>query len=74
MAFRDGRPVFPRVEPGDYCKAPDGTWWVATPEEGVMGPLTEHTVEEHEDGTITVSPSILVTGGYHGFLRRGEWS
>lgn len=42
-----------------------------------LGNLDAHDVEEHEDGTITVSPSILVTGPNrprrHGFLRRGVW-
>jgi hypothetical protein len=36
-----------------------------------------HTIVEHEDGTITVSPSILVTGSHgkqwHGYLERGVW-
>lgn len=37
--------------------------------------LSQHTVTEHEDGTVTVSPSILVSDGsgplWHGFLERG---
>ncbi|HWT46592.1 MAG TPA: hypothetical protein VN085_11530 [Vicinamibacterales bacterium] len=39
-------------------------------------PVTRDVVE-HEDGTITVSPSILVSDNtgelYHGFLVMGEW-
>lgn len=37
--------------------------------------LVTHSIVEHEDGTITVSPSILVTGGeeWHGYLERGIW-
>jgi hypothetical protein len=41
-----------------------------------MGNLAKHEVTEHEDGTITVKPSILVTnyiGEYHGFLEKGVW-
>lgn len=42
-----------------------------------IGNLSRHDVEEHEDGTITVSPSILVTARgmprRHGYLRRGVW-
>lgn len=37
-----------------------------------MGSLTDHEITEHEDGTITVSPSIE---GYdfHGHIERGIW-
>lgn len=43
--------------------------------------LKAHAVTEHEDGTVTVSPSILLHGGqpanpewdWHGFLERGVW-
>jgi hypothetical protein len=45
-----------------------------------MGSLAKHDVIEHEDGTITVSPSILITGyegdhqvQWHGYLERGRW-
>jgi hypothetical protein len=77
------------LEPGDYGRferdgvfygwhgVPAGTdpsWWLASN-------LSGHEVIEHEDGTITVSPSILVRGHdqagkpveWHGFLERGEW-
>lgn len=39
-----------------------------------------HTFIEEDDGTLTVEPSILAVrpagqgGGWHGFLRHGEWS
>ena len=62
--------------PGGYMKTPEGGWRAMTPN-GHLGNLDAHDVEEHEDGTITVSPSILVsdhTGElYHGFLRGGVW-
>jgi hypothetical protein len=68
----------PDPQPGDYWYTAD-RWWIMTPS-GFIGNLSLHTVTEHEDGTITVSPSILVTqpmGGekrqWHGFLERGVW-
>jgi hypothetical protein len=30
-----------------------------------------HTIEIHEDGSITVSPSFVMPLGWHGWLRRG---
>lgn len=44
---------------GSYGKDSSGTWCVITPN-GRYGSIAKHTVVEHEDGTITVSPSILV--------------
>jgi hypothetical protein len=67
------------MEPGDYGKSrPESTgpWFCCTPS-GDHGNLTAHDVTEHDDGTITVSPSILVSdsGGprWHGYLERGVW-
>lgn len=63
-------------QPGDYGKQPDGTWYGWTPI-GQLAGLDKHTVVEHEDGTITVSPSILCGAGmgdaWHGYLERGVW-
>jgi len=57
-----------------------GRIWCAVTPNGLHGDLTNHDVVEHEDGTITVSPSILVTTHaddceirWHGYLRRGVW-
>lgn len=74
-----------RRQPGDYCKVlpysednEDGigskvTWYVCDPN-GQVGRLVDHIITEHEDGTITVSPSILdAPGGWHGYLERGVW-
>lgn len=72
-----------RFEPGDYGRHPgDGRWYAKTPN-GHLGNLSQHDVTEHEDGTITVSPSILVTLRdterrqdvelWHGYLERGVW-
>ena len=71
------------LEPGEYGKV-GGVWAVYPPPMGKYehpwaGPITKHTIEEHEDGTITVTPSILQrdTSGHeawHGFLKRGVWT
>lgn len=63
--------------PGAYGTVNGKDWYATTPN-GLAGNLGNHQVQEHEDGTITVSPSILVSGGgdgksYHGFLERGVW-
>lgn len=66
---------------GDYGCNALGQWFVRPP--GCdLGMLDEgHSVVEHEDGTISVSPSILVLEGnddrvwcYHGYLLFGEWT
>lgn len=66
-------------QPGDYGKQPDGQWYCVTPS-GRFGGLTQHAVIENLDGTITVSPSILVSEPrvddlpWHGWLIKGEWT
>ena len=63
------------LEQGDYGQQ-QGIWYCMTPT-GLLGNLDNHSVTEHEDGTITVSPSILIHGGeageWHGFLEAGKW-
>jgi hypothetical protein len=55
-----------------------GEWYLYLPGGGI-GRLSQHVVTEHEDGTITASPSILMTSPgnprrhRHGFLQRGVW-
>jgi hypothetical protein len=81
------------IEPGDYWIGENGKWEAACPvprdEQGflLIAALCAHHVVEHDDGTITVSPSILVGGDYsgvatrewvdkhtwHGFLEHGVW-
>ena len=68
------------AEPGDYGLNLDGGWRAKAPN-GLDVNLDSHEVLLHEDGTITVSPSILVSGfnfgpvrlEWHGFLERGVW-
>lgn len=74
---------------GEWAKI-GGVWHVKPPaseRSGVTihppaGSVANHTVTEHEDGTITVSPSILITWysydlgaetTWHGYLERGQW-
>ena len=70
-------------EPGDYGLW-DGAWYCRAPVDSehrrLQGNLRNHQVAENEDGTITVSPSILVSAlgapepnTWHGFLERGVW-
>jgi hypothetical protein len=71
------------LEPGEYgWHADHQKWYCRAPQtkDGFyagMGNLSLHKVVEHEDKTITVSPSILITGHHgvewHGYLERGIW-
>lgn len=65
--------------PGEYGIDPrNGIWYCRVPDPDIgMGNLSGHDVVEHEDGTITVSPSILVDSlsgkTWHGYLEKGVW-
>jgi hypothetical protein len=56
------------MEPGDYVRLTGGPWVeregvpivVAKTPSGHSCNLRNHAIVEHEDGTLTVSPSILV--------------
>jgi hypothetical protein len=67
------------LEMGEYGRySVDGKWYCRPPEPGFgMGNLAAHDVVENNDGTITVSPSILITGHHgktwHGYLQQGIW-
>lgn len=70
------------LDPGEYGKGPDGRWYCCPPgHPDLLGGLGSHQVVEHEDGTVTVSPSILiqyrekdeVREAWHGWLERGMW-
>lgn len=79
-----GRRIYPETETdhfsfqlGDYGQSLDGHWWIRPPR-GSMGVLDNHEIIEHEDGTISVSPSILLEGSdekssWHGYLEKGIW-
>jgi len=62
-----------------YWKQDDG-WWIYLPQCGA-GRMPHHRIEEHEDGTISVTPSIVLTGHNagnpttrHGYLTKGIWN
>lgn len=64
---------------GEWARLGD-EWFARPPGCPFAASLANHTVTEHDDGTITVSPSILyeVPGytpsyHYHGFLEHGVW-
>ena len=63
-------------QPGDYGKWEDG-WYCRPPDFEGLGNISRHRIIEHEDGTITVSPSILIgmppQEEWHGFLEKGVW-
>lgn len=81
----------PNLSPGDYGRIredlrstehPNNAAWQVTCPNGRGGCLLTHKVVEHEDGTITVTPSILIhpkeydgrkLPGWHGYLERGVW-
>lgn len=67
-----------KLESGDYTKTQHDFYMCRVPELCFhAGSLRGHKITEHEDGTITVSPSILHTepnvGQWHGYLECGVW-
>ena len=69
-----------KTRPGDYWKHLDGGFgWSGVCPNGCPCNVSGHQVVEHEDATITVSPSIKTgsTGkpewDWHGYLERGTW-
>lgn len=76
------------VLPGDYSHV-DGEWWAKPPVPFEGAPqqpgrrMGLHVIGVHDDGTITVSPSLLypeITRGekppipeWHGYLECGVW-
>lgn len=64
------------LDEGEYGQDQRGAW-MARPPGNHLGDLSNHDVVEHDDGTITVSPSILISGSHgelwHGYLERGVW-
>ncbi|PKN20418.1 MAG: hypothetical protein CVU71_01100 [Deltaproteobacteria bacterium HGW-Deltaproteobacteria-6] len=70
---------FPK-ERGEYSKQSDGTWLLCLPT-GIHGQINNKTwkIVEHDNNTITVTPSILTTTTghpeltWHGYLEAGIW-
>lgn len=70
------------LKEGEYGFSPRVGCWQVRPFGHHAGSIPKHNIIEHEDSTITVSPSILLTDFdektgiqiiWHGFLERGEW-
>ncbi len=63
-------------KPGDFWKDGYGFWWGCAPSGGLVC-LQKWTVTEHDDGTISASPSINILNPpherWHGYLERGVW-
>ncbi len=73
----EGNYPWSSIQPGSYFHKDGDGWYGMTPN-GHMAALRKHACTEHEDGTLTVSPSILVSGNehvqlWHGFLEKGIW-
>lgn len=71
--WQDGR----LLHRGEFTLSPEGIWYAMSPD-GRLANLANHTVVEHDDRTITVTPSIKVSGGgddgvWHGYLTKGVW-
>lgn len=63
------------LEAGDYTVR-EGVAWVCLPSGAGPSNLRTWDLTEHDDGTITVSPSIQdvsVANGWHGYLENGVW-
>lgn len=70
------------MQPGEYVKIVElKTWHCCTPN-GHAGNLRNHEIVEHEDGSITVRPSIRISLDksdgtvvelWHGYLELGIW-
>jgi hypothetical protein len=81
----EGKPAlrvkdFSELDDTKLCYFKDaGIWYLYLPGCGLAN-LERHKIEEHEDGTISVTPSILLTGHEsgkpvqkHGYFTRGVW-
>jgi len=78
----EGMRVYDRYpsNPGEYKKLEDGISWLLCVPTGVHGTINNRvwSITEHDDGTITVSPSIKVVChveayNWHGYLEEGIW-
>ncbi len=86
IRFKDGK--IP-LNPYEYSKMKDkdGNYWILYTPNGYLCGIKKHKVTEHKDGTITVSPSILLRilkdpknkkkkeyiTLWHGFIIKGIW-
>lgn len=66
------------LQPGEYGRwSQDNNFYAKPPGTDTIANLANHDVEEERDGTITVSPSIMINKGepdmWHGYLEKGVW-
>ena len=78
MAKIEGKRTYRMLpDSGEYGQHENGNWYCCPPNTDLIGNITAHNITEHEDGTITVSPSILIKRydgkQWHGYLERGVW-
>lgn len=58
---------------GEVCKDTSGHWIVHCPNCACCSVASKHQVEEHPDGTLTFSPSLLCPNcGCHYFVRQSR--
>lgn len=67
----DGNLYFPAGQ-SSYGVDKDGRWWFKHKDEHAGTLFGTHVVTEHEDGTISVTPSIVGVG-IHGYITHGVW-
>jgi hypothetical protein len=67
-----------QLESGEYCFWHNG-WWGRVPDDraDMIANLANHKIIDNADGTISVTPSILVSSwkgiSWHGYLTNGQW-
>ena len=64
-----------RLLAGEYGQHAHDHHWIGCTPNGHQCNLSRHEVVEHEDMTITVSPSLQFETGkrWHGYLEKGVW-
>lgn len=73
-AMADGSPL-----PSNWAESMKAPYWMCCSPNGHVANLGNHEVTEHEDGTITVKPSIVLFGPggkecWHGMLEKGVYT
>lgn len=75
LRVADYNEVLQNLDKVCYYNEPEHGWFVYFPN-GLLATLANHKVTEHEDGTISVTPLILVANydlTIHGYLTKGIW-
>jgi hypothetical protein len=69
---------FTTLQSGEYIHLLGADIWIMCSPRGDLGTINDKSwsIETHEDGSITVSPSIWFdrqNNGWHGYLKKGIW-